>query len=202
MTTSRNAVRQPSRKSGTICSVLFVDDERQVLASMRLALRREPFDLSTATSAAEALDLLSERQFDVVVSDEQMPEMCGSRFLALVRQLHPNTMRITLTGQASLEAAVRAINEGEIYRFLTKPCDPGVLAQTIRQALQLKRLLIHGRQLVLKSRAQQRALNRLERDHPGISTVLRDRSGAILLDDDDALDPERLAQEIEAALCS
>jgi two-component system probable response regulator PhcQ len=72
---------------------------------------------------------------DVVISDEKMPGMSGSEFLSLVRQEYPDTIRIILTGYGSLESAIRAINEGEIYRLFTKPCNVIDLAITIRLAL-------------------------------------------------------------------
>jgi DNA-binding NtrC family response regulator len=92
----------------------------------------------TAQSAAEALQILANTPIDVVVSDERMPSMPGSEFLGRVRDVYPGIVRIMLTGEAGLPAAVRAINEGPLYRFLHKPLSPDELARTIRQALQMK----------------------------------------------------------------
>ena len=80
-------------------TVLFVDDEPMLLAGLKEALRRCPFGILTATSAADALKLLATHAVDVVVSDERMPNMPGSEFLGIVRQRHPQTIRIVLTGQ-------------------------------------------------------------------------------------------------------
>lgn len=118
--------------------VLFVDDEPLVTEALKRSLSEEEYKILTANSADEALDILAREPVDVVVADEKMPGMSGSEFLAAVCQEHPDTIRIMLTGQASLEAAVRSINEGEIYRFLTKPWNKDNLAITIRQALQQK----------------------------------------------------------------
>jgi len=116
--------------------VLLVDDNPQLTEALQRLLRKEPYDILTANSADEALGIFAQQSIDVVVSDEQMPGMTGSEFLALVRCNYPDTMRILLTGQASLEATIRAINDGEIYRFLTKPCCKVDLSSAIQQALQ------------------------------------------------------------------
>ncbi|MEZ6017289.1 MAG: EAL domain-containing protein [Planctomycetota bacterium] len=118
--------------------VLFVDDEPELTSSLRLALRREPFRISTADSGAAALALLERDEFDVVVSDERMPGMLGSEFLTQVRERWPRTIRITLSGQSSLESAVRAINEAGIQRFLLKPCPAEEIALTIHELLEAR----------------------------------------------------------------
>lgn len=105
---------------------------------IRSALRKQPYEILTANSAKAALAILAETGIDVVVSDERMPEMGGSQLLSLVRQHHPDTVRIILTGQASLNAAVDAINQAEIYRFLVKPCPPAALALCVEQAIEVK----------------------------------------------------------------
>jgi EAL domain-containing protein (putative c-di-GMP-specific phosphodiesterase class I) len=115
--------------------ILFVDDEPQVTQALHVALRKEPWEIATASSAEEALDLLSRSPFDVIVSDERMPGLHGSDFLSIVREAHPETVRIILSGQADLEAAVKAINSAEIHRFLLKPCPPEEVRLTIYEAL-------------------------------------------------------------------
>lgn len=164
-------------------TVLFVDDEPALLEGICNTLRKEPYDIVTATSATLALETLTKRPVDVVVSDEQMPGLSGSKFLATVRQMYPTTVRIMLTGCASLEAAIRAINEGEIYRFLTKPCNSAELAQVLRSALLLKDLVRESTGLLATARRQRVVLEDLERDHPGITRVQRSDSGRIVLGD-------------------
>jgi signal transduction histidine kinase/CheY-like chemotaxis protein len=119
--------------------VLFVDDEPRVTKALKRALREEPYTILTASSAREALQLLAHEPVDLVVADERMPGMPGSELLAWVCRTYPDTVRILLTGHASLETAVRAINEGGISRFLTKPCKEGELIFAIQQALQQKK---------------------------------------------------------------
>jgi DNA-binding NtrC family response regulator len=121
-------------------TVLFVDDELPVLEALRRALRREPFELLTAHSGKQALEILAKQAVDLVVADESMPEMTGSELLAEVRRKYPDVIRITLTGQASLEAAITARHEGQIYRFLTKPFSPVDLGYTLQDALLLRDL--------------------------------------------------------------
>ncbi len=115
--------------------VMLVDDEPHVTAALQRGLRREPYDIVTAHSADEALEVMDRERVDVVVSDERMPNMSGSEFLSIVRRDYPDTVRIILTGQASLDAAMRAINEGQVYSFLSKPCDDGELTQAIAGGL-------------------------------------------------------------------
>jgi DNA-binding NtrC family response regulator len=170
------------------CTVLFVDDEPQVLAGLKNALRKNPFTILTAGSGEQALELLAENEVDVVVSDERMPSMTGSEFLSIVRRRHPNAIRIILTGQASLEAAIRAINEGEVYRFLAKPCNPVDLATTIQRALQLRNLARESSRLLARTREQDKILRDLEDKYPGISEINKAERGAILLEDVEGLD--------------
>jgi DNA-binding NtrC family response regulator len=122
-------------------TVLFVDDEVAILELVRRSLSKESYVVLTADSAATALDILANTPVDIVVSDEYMPGMPGSKFLGLVRDAYPNIVLIMLAAEAGLPAAVRAINEGPLYRFLNKPLSPDDLARTIRQALQMKRMI-------------------------------------------------------------
>ena len=161
--------------------VLFVDDEKHVVESLKDALRRLPMTILTATSAAGALRILDATAVDVVVSDELMPKMSGTELLAEVRRLYPDVVRIVLTGHASVEGAIKAINEGEIYRFLSKPCKVADLAQTIFEAVRVRRLADSSRRLLKKYRSASRAFQELERSHPGISKVLRGDDGSILV---------------------
>jgi DNA-binding NtrC family response regulator len=178
-------------------TVLFVDDEPALLAALRNTLRKEPYEVVTANSATEGLQILNERTIDVIVSDERMPSVSGTDFLAFVRQRYPDTIRILLTGQASLEAAISAINEGEIYRFLTKPCSPELLSRTLREALLLRGLSRESARLLATVKRQRQRLQMLERDHPGITSVERAPDGALLLDE---LDPEELLHEMRAEI--
>ncbi len=115
--------------------VLLLDDEPQVTRALRMLLRKEPFEVVTTNSPNEAVMLASDGSFDVVISDMQMPGADGVRVLSQIREHAPSTMRIVLSGNASLDRTIAAINDGGIFRFLTKPCAPDDLIAAIHDAL-------------------------------------------------------------------
>lgn len=128
--------------------VLCVDDERNVLLGLQRQLRKQ-FDVEISSAPEEALKLLREAgPFAVVVSDMRMPQVNGVEFLGQVRQLSPDTVRIMLTGNADQQTAVDAVNKGHIFRFLTKPCSPELLAATLEEALDQYRLARAERELL------------------------------------------------------
>jgi len=118
-----------------------------------------------------------------VISDEMMPGMLGSEFLSVVARRFPDTIRIILTGHANAESAVRAINEGQIYRFLLKPCHPAELAVTIRQALEHQELAALSRRLMEQNRQQKALLESLEAENPGITKLRKDENGVLILEE-------------------
>jgi two-component system, probable response regulator PhcQ len=182
-------------------SILLVDDEPYVTDALSRHFAKRHFLIRKAASAAEAYRILEHHRVDVVVSDERMPGESGTEFLANVRSRYPNTIRIILSGQASLEAAVRAINEGEVYRFFIKPCNPTDLIFTIQQAIDHKRLEERSRELLQEFHRQGAMLTTIERQHPGLLRLELDDSGAIVVDD---LNPHEsagdLLKEIEESM--
>lgn len=120
--------------------ILFVDDDPELLQSLKLLLRKD-FRVATATSGAEGLEQIAGKgPFVVVVSDMRMPEMNGAQFLQAVRKAAPNTVRILLTGQTDMNSAISAVNEGAIFRFLTKPCGKEELLLALRAGVAQFRL--------------------------------------------------------------
>jgi putative nucleotidyltransferase with HDIG domain len=115
--------------------VLFVDDEVNILKSLARLFRAEPVRVFTASSAAEALALVAAERIQVVVSDQRMPGTTGVRLLAQIRECRPDVVRILLTGHTEIAIAIEAINQGEIFRLLTKPWNDDELRATVRQAL-------------------------------------------------------------------
>jgi DNA-binding NtrC family response regulator len=197
--TDRNATQaeEPAQNA----AILLVDDEPNVTEALKRALRREPYHILTATSGQSALDLLGQQHIDVVVSDEQMPGMSGSVFLSTVRKRYPHTIRMILSGQASLEAAVRAINEGEVYRFFLKPCNPIDLAVTVQQALAHKRLEEQSRRLLREYQRQAAVLARIEVESPSLMSLETDDQGALIVDEADGDgDVRELLSQIESAM--
>ncbi len=116
--------------------VLLVDDDPDILHGLARALRHQPFDLLTVRSGQEAMDALKRLTIHVVVADEQMPGMTGGDLLAWIADHFPDTTRMVLTGHPTAATAIRAINEGLVYRYFTKPCNPMDLAIAIRRALE------------------------------------------------------------------
>ncbi|WP_275545336.1 response regulator [Pseudomonas sp. Marseille-Q0931] len=116
--------------------IMFVDDEERILRSLALQFRRH-YEVLTESDPLRALQRLREEQIHVLVSDQRMPQMSGAQLLAEAREIAPNTLRILLTGYSDLDAAVEALNNGGIFRYLTKPWDQQEMAFTLRQAAEL-----------------------------------------------------------------
>ncbi len=163
--------------------ILLVDDEPNITAALTRSFISEPWDIFTADSGKKGLEILAANDIDVVISDEQMPEMSGSMFLTEVRKQYPQTIRIVLTGQAGLDAAIRAINGGEVYRYFTKPCNADELAAAIRQGLQHKQLAEKSRQLLDDYKKKTSILDQMEANDPGITQIETDEEGRIIIDD-------------------
>lgn len=128
-------------------TLLLVDDEENIVAALKRALRRDRYDILTANSGLEGLARLAERSVDVIVSDQRMPGMTGVEFLREARKAHPDTVRIVLSGYTELKSITDAINEGAIYKFLTKPWDDEQLRANIAEAFTLRELGEENRRL-------------------------------------------------------
>jgi CheY-like chemotaxis protein len=127
--------------------ILFVDDDPNLLISYKRQLRNI-FNVETAVGGPEGLEIMKENgPFAVVVADMRMPGMDGIEFLAKQKRLYPDTVGMMLTGFANLEVAIHAVNEGKIFRFLTKPCDKDTLISVLQAALVQNHLLIAEREL-------------------------------------------------------
>ena len=131
--------------------ILFVDDEPAVLDGYKRVLYPE-FQIDTADGAANAFAAIKKNgPYSVVISDMRMPVTNGAEFLAKVRKTDPDTVRMLLTGYTDLGPAIEAINHGNIFRFLTKPCEPEVLASAIAAGIEQYRLIISERDLLEKT---------------------------------------------------
>lgn len=124
-------------------NVLFVDDERRVLSTMRMLFRGE-YNNAFANSAQEALDHIKDNPVDVIVSDQRMPGMTGVDLLREAKNLRPEAMRILLTGYSDLNAIIGSINEGEIFRFVNKPWVNQDLKDTVAQAVAAAKATAHA----------------------------------------------------------
>ncbi|WPN99405.1 HD domain-containing phosphohydrolase [Pseudomonas sp. MUP55] len=136
-------------------AVLLVDDEESILNSLRRLLRSQPYEVVLATSGAQALEIMATRPIDLVMSDARMPGMDGATLLAEVHRLYPTTSRILLTGYADLTTIIKAINDGQIHRYISKPWNDEELQLVLQQTLEHQRL----ERLTLEQNDQLKALN-------------------------------------------
>lgn len=164
--------------------VLLVDDEERVLQGYRRTLRKE-FDITIANGGPAGLqEINANGPFAVVVSDYRMPEMDGVQFLTKVRELVPDTIRMMLTGQADQDATIAAINDGDVFRYLTKPCAPDVLGAALQAGVEQFRLVQVERELLETTLRQTiqvliDVLGLVDPETHRESTMVRDRVAAI-----------------------
>lgn len=116
--------------------ILLVDDEESVLNTLRRSFRKQPYEIHTATSGSDGLALMSEHSFDLIVSDMRMPEMDGAEFLSKAKEKQPMVERLLLTGYSDMDETVRAINDGGIFGYLSKPWDADQLNALVKSALE------------------------------------------------------------------
>lgn len=131
-------------------TLLLVDDEPNVISSLKRLMRRDGYIILSASNGNEALELLKRNQVDVIVSDQRMPGMTGVELLRRAKSLCPDTVRIVLSGYAELQSVTDAINDGSVYRFLTKPWDDEQLRSFVNEAFNHKDLTNENRQLNLR----------------------------------------------------
>ena len=149
--------------------ILLVDDEENVLNSLKRALRGEFFDVETTTNPEQAVLIAETGTVSLIVSDHQMPQMTGVEMFKKIKESNPHIIRIMLTGKADLEDTVQAINEGEVFRFIRKPWDDIDLKITIRHALMHYDLWTQNRYLQDEVKKQHETLMKLENEYPGIA---------------------------------
>lgn len=151
---------QPQTEQHTL---LFVDDEENILNALRRIFRKEPYRILTTTKPQEGLDLIKSNPVSLVLSDHRMPEMEGTEFLSHVQQAKPYIVRIMLTGYADIKAAVNAINQSQVYRFISKPWNDDDLRITVREALRQYDLVILNRELTDLVKKQNQELSYINR---------------------------------------
>lgn len=141
-------------------SVLAVDDEPNIVSALRRTLRSRGFTVHTALGGPEGLELLDKQPVDAIISDMRMPEMTGAQFLQHARAKMPDAVRILLTGYADITSTIEAVNQGEIFRYLSKPWDDDVLLSVLSDGLERKRLARERDQLLALTREQNEQLQR------------------------------------------
>ncbi len=170
--------------------IMVVDDEQNILNAMRRLTRKEKdWEVEFFDSSKDALQRARAASFELFLSDFRMPEMDGVKFLSETKELHPDAMRLILSGYTDLEALLGAINEAEIFRFISKPWQDYDLITTLKQALSQRDMLMENRSLADKVRAQKAelenrktALERLRESNPILADVKWSSDGAIILD--------------------
>lgn len=149
-------------------AILLVDDEPEILFSLKGLLRRE-FELHTAESGQEALDVLRQHRIHVIMTDQRMPEMTGVELMGQVKTQYPDAIRMVFTGYADIKAVIDAINNGGLFRYITKPWDPDQLIDVLHEAVAEYESSVERRQLLVDLHnhlelGQQLAGGRLKQD--------------------------------------
>lgn len=127
--------------------ILVVDDEPEMLFSLKGLLRQE-FEVFTAGSAAEGAEILQKHVIHLVMTDQRMPQVTGVEFLSRIKNEYPTAMRLIFTGYADIKAVIDAINQGNVFRYITKPWDPEELIEALREAGQRYDNLVHRNRLL------------------------------------------------------
>ncbi|MFI4940361.1 MAG: EAL domain-containing protein [Burkholderiales bacterium] len=148
-------------------TLLLVDDEANIVAALKRLLRGDKYRILTAKSGQEGLEMLGQYDVDVIVSDQRMPGMTGVEFLRKAKELYPDTVRIVLSGYTELQSVTDAVNEGAIYKFLTKPWDDAKLRGHIEEAFQRKHMADENQRLNLEVRTANQNLAAANRQMKG-----------------------------------
>ena len=156
--------------------LLSVDDEPNILKSIKRTLRRCDVDVTIANSGKEALEILAGKQFDVIISDMRMPEMTGAEFLAEAYKRQPDSKRILLTGYSDIQSTADAINHGGVSSYLTKPWDDDQLVQVVEEAVKLRNLVAKNESLEEITRLQNEELKTL---NAGLEQKVEERTQEI-----------------------
>ncbi|MCG8473385.1 MAG: Flp pilus assembly complex ATPase component TadA [Desulfobacterales bacterium] len=164
-------------KRPTPYAILFVDDEPNVLSAMKRIFRKENYRIFTAPSADEALNIFASEKPQVIITDHRMPGMTGADLLRQIKKEYPATIRIMLTGHADVEAIMGAVNEGAVYKFITKPWNDEDLRITVSLALEQYDLIRENKALKKEQESQDKRINQMSR----FINTHRSQVGSILL---------------------
>jgi response regulator RpfG family c-di-GMP phosphodiesterase len=145
-------------------TLLLVDDEPNIISALKRTLRRDGYRILTAGCAQDGLNLLVDNDVGVIISDQRMPQVTGVEFLRKVKELYPKTVRLVLSGYTELESVTSAINEGAIYKFLTKPWDDDLLLKNVREAFEYHELEYENQRLTRELQCSNEELFRLNQN--------------------------------------
>jgi response regulator RpfG family c-di-GMP phosphodiesterase len=162
-----------SERKNVVERIAFVDDEEFVLNTLSRVFEKEPYEVYTFDTPSKAIEAMERHPFCVVVSDQMMPEMDGTEFLARVRERWPDTVRILMTGYAETETVIKAINQGSVFRFVSKPWEIRELKKIVKDAMDQYRLVSEHRELTRLTEEQNRELIELNQ---GLEKSVQDRT--------------------------
>lgn len=163
-------------------TILVVDDAEAIRQLFLVSLGQNGFRVLTAGSGIAGLQVLERFPVDAIIADVRMPGMSGMELIAIVRKKYPDILRIIMTGHASLETAIQAINEGEIYRFFTKPCNIADIVFSLRSGLEQRDRERERRRIESADGDRTATLSELEKQCPGITRIKRDEDGTVIID--------------------
>jgi len=150
-------------------SILLVDDEKNILRSLKRLFTEEGYTIFTAESGEQGLEIMKNENVDMIISDQKMPGMQGLEFLEKTVDDYPEVLRIILTGNAELHDAIRAVNNGAVYKFILKPWNDEDLKITIRRAFEQYYLIKQNNDLTNELKRIDKILIDLEKQYPGIT---------------------------------
>jgi DNA-binding NtrC family response regulator len=148
--------------------ILVVDDEQAILDLAISTLKKYDYQVITAGSGEEGLDVLTRHPVDLIISDQRMGGISGIEFLKMVKKEYPNIITIMLTGFAETETAMRAVNEAGIYKFIVKPWNIVDFRNTVERALELRHLISEKDALMKKLTLQKKILQQIKKEYPDI----------------------------------
>ena len=173
-------------------AILAVDDDPDILTALRRALAPLGATVILTEDPTEVLSILGEQPIALLISDIDMPQMTGLELMAQVRLAYPNVVRMLLTGRTSFDAAISAINQGEVHRYLNKPFEPADLRKLVQEALVRSADLARESRAGLHAEQKRQLFEQLEAEHPGLTKFVRDPDGAYLVSASRATKAERL----------
>lgn len=169
--------------------IQLVDDEVNILNALKRLLKPQGWEVHTFDQVDDALSALRTHEYAVIISDYRMPTADGVTYLQFAKQRQPDALRLVLSAYGDRNSMIQAINQAEVYRYLSKPWDDYELVASVKSAIDLHHLRVENRRLRLENDAQQARIRareeellRLEAENPGITRVLRDSDGSVLLD--------------------
>jgi response regulator RpfG family c-di-GMP phosphodiesterase len=163
-------------------TILFVDDEENILSSFKRLLRNENYTILALDNPREVKSIMEHTVVSLIISDQRMPEINGLDLLKEAKELYPDTVRILLTGYADVQVAIKAINEGGVYRFISKPWSDEELRIAIRQSLAYYDLIMDNKVLLQMVQKQKDALNEVQNKYPDVADLPQMKDGAYVIE--------------------